>query len=530
VTTYEILAPDGKKYRIDGPEGASQDQVQAEVMRQNPHLGAPAPSETAPAPEAAAPPKPSSLVDSLRTLPGSVAQGVAGVAGLPGDMQSLVNQGTDYLFDKATGYDGPPVPNKTAMPTSGQFNDAVSKPFGGYYEPQTLAGEYTRTVGQFAPAAVSPGSLMARALRVAVPAVASETGGQLTKGSSWEPYARAGFGLAGGLAQGMREAALKPNLQSSAPSLEDLSKAKTAAYKAAEDSGVVIKKDAWQDFSRGLQAKLGSKPLRADLHKNAVSALDTIASEAGDVTLENADAIRQVINDAIETASAPGANGGDLRRAMQVKEGLDDFLDGLKASDVLNGDPAVAVPLLKEARSLAAREFKGREIQKLIDLAENSASTNYSASGVEQALRVQFKGLNAKLIKDPSLAKTFTQAERDSIAKVAEGGPLGNALRWLGKWAPTGPVSTGLGAGVGGGIGATIGAAGGPVGAAIGAGIGAGTVAGVGGLARSGASAITRNNAELAAALMRAGKPMAATENSTPRNLALQMLLSQAGR
>lgn len=40
MTTYSIQAPDGKTYQIDGPAGASQEQVQAEVMRQNPHLSA----------------------------------------------------------------------------------------------------------------------------------------------------------------------------------------------------------------------------------------------------------------------------------------------------------------------------------------------------------------------------------------------------------------------------------------------------------------------------------------------------------
>ena len=44
MTTYSISAPDGKTYEIDGPAGASQEQVQNEVIRQNPHLSA-APSE-----------------------------------------------------------------------------------------------------------------------------------------------------------------------------------------------------------------------------------------------------------------------------------------------------------------------------------------------------------------------------------------------------------------------------------------------------------------------------------------------------
>ena len=36
--TYQMTAPDGKTYRIDGPEGATDDQVRAEIIKQNSHL------------------------------------------------------------------------------------------------------------------------------------------------------------------------------------------------------------------------------------------------------------------------------------------------------------------------------------------------------------------------------------------------------------------------------------------------------------------------------------------------------------
>jgi hypothetical protein len=38
MATYRIAAPDGKTYQITGPDGASNDDVRAEVIRQNPHL------------------------------------------------------------------------------------------------------------------------------------------------------------------------------------------------------------------------------------------------------------------------------------------------------------------------------------------------------------------------------------------------------------------------------------------------------------------------------------------------------------
>jgi len=39
MTIYSIAAPDGKTYEIEGPAGATQEQVQSEVIKQNPHLG-----------------------------------------------------------------------------------------------------------------------------------------------------------------------------------------------------------------------------------------------------------------------------------------------------------------------------------------------------------------------------------------------------------------------------------------------------------------------------------------------------------
>lgn len=39
MTTYTIPAPDGKMYSVEGPEGASKDEVIAEVLRQNPQAG-----------------------------------------------------------------------------------------------------------------------------------------------------------------------------------------------------------------------------------------------------------------------------------------------------------------------------------------------------------------------------------------------------------------------------------------------------------------------------------------------------------
>lgn len=70
-------------------------------------------------------------------------------------------------------------------------------------QPKTTAGEYARTIGEFAPGAVlGPGGVVKNLTKFGVaPAIASETAGQATEGTKAEPFARlAGALLAGGAA------------------------------------------------------------------------------------------------------------------------------------------------------------------------------------------------------------------------------------------------------------------------------------------------------------------------------------------
>jgi len=82
------------------------------------------------------------------------------------------------------------------LPTTKDIEATLGSP--KYHKPQTTAGEYSRTIGQFAPAALLPGSLATRAANAVVPALTSETAGQITKGSDVEPYARVAGALLGG--------------------------------------------------------------------------------------------------------------------------------------------------------------------------------------------------------------------------------------------------------------------------------------------------------------------------------------------
>jgi hypothetical protein len=112
----------------------------------------------------------------------------------------------------------------------------------------------------------------------------------------------------------------------------------------------------------------------------------------------------------------------------------------------------------------------------------------FSGSGFENALRTQFR----QIAMNNKKMRGFSAEEREAIKKVAMGGPLDNTMRMLGKLAPTGIVSGGIGASAGYAIG-------GPVGMAA--------VPAVGAAARKAATSLTNRNVQNLSELVRRGAP-----------------------
>ena len=133
-----------------------------------------------------------------------VLKGVTGLAGASGDVRELLASGASKLAGMA-GYDVSPEAVSTVLkhapvsgtllggPTSKVTNKVMQDATGEFYKPQTTAGEYAQTVGEFLPnVAAGPGGVARRiGMGVIAPAIASETAGQFTKGTAAEPYARA---------------------------------------------------------------------------------------------------------------------------------------------------------------------------------------------------------------------------------------------------------------------------------------------------------------------------------------------------
>jgi hypothetical protein len=174
-------------------------------------------------PTAASAAEPSTTADVLESGASGVAEGVYGLAGLPGDVGRAAEYGGNWLagaaghalgltdktasefaqrnmaaLDKARGY-------KTLAPSSEDVAGAAAKIGIPDHTPETTAGQYAKTIGSSLPGAVAmpfdgPAALAGNAIKYGViPGALSEAAGQATEGTVVEPYARTVAGLAGGL-------------------------------------------------------------------------------------------------------------------------------------------------------------------------------------------------------------------------------------------------------------------------------------------------------------------------------------------
>lgn len=140
--------------------------------------------------------------DTAKGFAGGLGRGATGLAGLPGDISEYGARGIDWASRKIGGILGVDVkPREARDPTYGSAaaKRNLESVTGPLYEPKYLPGQIASTVGEYAPAALFPGTAAARVVNTVVPALASESAGQLTKGTEAEPWARGIAGVVGGV-------------------------------------------------------------------------------------------------------------------------------------------------------------------------------------------------------------------------------------------------------------------------------------------------------------------------------------------
>lgn len=476
MATFEITGPDGHKYRVTAPEGATEAEIMARVKAQvtagaaTSHPQArpiASQSEYAPIPGPmntfGQQPQPNPATDPA----GFLNQGVQQVGGDVQQFgQNIDNMARATASGATFGLADEFAAGMNTMTGLGQGEnytqnlEAERATDASIPLSQRLAGELLG-MGMTGGLASGAGLTMMNMARPTVGGMALRGAGEgaaygglygFGSGEGQEDrLQRAAFGgltgaAAGGLAGGLAGAlSRRPQV----PTADELKAQANAAYQAVDNSGLMISGGSVQNFGKQLEATLANEGIDTTLHPRVVAALTRIVNSQDDISFQGMDILRRVAKNA-----AASTDPSERRLAQIVIENIDDFVRNLQPADIVGGtDPATTVQTLRLAREMWSRGSKSEFVQNLVQRAQDSMS-NYTQSGFENALRREFRSI----IRNPSKMRLFTTEEQAALRAVAQGGPIANVLRWIGKLAPRGPISAAISGGGGYAVGGPLGA------------------------------------------------------------------------
>lgn len=443
---YEITSPDGKKFRITAPEGATREQVLAYAKQQFSQNAAPAGPQTPRPPGTAPNLDPMGAFFAGTTdrynrgvgqaleaagvtaevnpntiplgFPEAALQGVTGLAGTITGGLAGIGQGIKNRFS----------PGIDAADRVRQVQQAMT------YQPRTAAGQLASGV-------------------VGLPARAYEAGtnvvGETVAGVTGSPAAGAavktGLDIAPAVigARGLNRQQAKPRGKVDAgpgkfdvPTTEQLTDASREAYAAGKESGVVVTPENYGKALDSVRKVAKEQGIDPTLHPKTTAVMKRLEESANkELTLQEAETLRKIALDAEDDLNPVTRQPTpDARLAGKVVDQLDQAIEALSVNN--------------DARALWARSRRSQMVDQMIHRAEIRAGAHYTQAGMEHALRQEFKAL----AMNPRRMRGLTKEQRAAIEKVAKGGPVENTLRALGKFDPsTGGMGTfaSIGTGVG---------------------------------------------------------------------------------
>lgn len=215
-----------------------------------------------------------------------------------------------------------------------------------------------------------------------------------------------------------------------APSKQELREFADAAYLESEQAGAVFKPARYNDLADDISWNTDVNPA---LHPNAAAALTEVERFRNvPLSLKRLDEVRQAVSKSIK----PMSSQGDIAKTLEIRDKIDDFIENASAKDIVAGDVDTAVDALTKARSFWSQMRKAEKLDELLEKADVSAA-GYTASGAENAIRARIR----TFVNNPKNLRGFKAEEVAALKDIAKGGSITNALRALGRFTPTGPVS-----------------------------------------------------------------------------------------
>jgi hypothetical protein len=230
------------------------------------------------------------------------------------------------------------------------------------------------------------------------------------------------------MAQALRR---EPSIIKTAPTAESLAQRSSQLFNEAKQSGVELNA---KDFAKNM-ASIG-KDLRNEgydprLYPKLSVALDEMANAGIPKDFNELSTLRKFVMGAQKSADPE-----ERRLATMLKSDFDEYVANIPESSVVGGSKE-GLKAWKEARDTYTKLSKSDVFTEMLENAQLDKS-KFSMSGMENSLAQQLR----QLAKNDKKMRLFTSEEQDAIKAAAKGGAGQNALRFIGKFAPTSAVSS----------------------------------------------------------------------------------------
>ena len=385
--------------------------------------------------------------DVARSAGRGVAKGALGLATLPGTVRETAFAGAE----KAAEFFGASPETIEGIRGAEETVQALPGFLGGgpsmsdaerdleavgfkFSSPQTTAGEFAQTIGEFAPGAAFPGSIPVRIAQVIAPALTSETAGQLTEGTELEPFARLAGAIFGGASIGAARRIISPSKPPTPEAAADIAKLENAGVRSITagqraDNTRLIKRETLQPESSaglklekqteefteaalrlaGIQSKRARQDILADAAENIGKRFDDLQAQT--TVPVTADMQKEALKIARTTA-------GRLSEGRLPKT-ITNIIGNLQKRQTVSGTD------YQKTRSELSRIIRGTSdtnisqaasdvISLLDDAAEGWLAANRTdLLGVWQATRSQFQNL---LVVEKAVSMAGKDAARGLIS------------------------------------------------------------------------------------------------------------------
>jgi len=138
----------------------------------------------------------------------------------------------------------------------------------------------------------------------------------------------------------------------------------------------------------------------------------------------------------IQNAQA-SSDPSERRLASILKDRFDNYIINASSTDIVGAGNKTGLAAWNEAKNTYSRMMKADVFEEMLANAQLDKS-KFTQSGAENSMAQQLRNL----AKNQNKMRLFTQAEQEEIRAAAKGSTTQNLLKFFGRFAPTGPVSS----------------------------------------------------------------------------------------